>query len=140
MAMILERRKALLALSIMLAATAMAGCRTGREPKPSVDGTTTRIAYTLSEIDQPPRVVERAAPAYPSEAKRPWVQGVVTLKFIVTRKGIVLHPEVVKADPPGVFDASALEAIAKWRFKPAIKDGREVDVIIIAPLRFELVK
>lgn len=99
-----------------------------------------RTAFTLSEVDQPPRIIRRIDPLYPFAAKRKNIQGKVTLRFIVTKEGRVIEPSVVKAEPPGIFDNSALKAILRWRFKPAIKDGKAVDVIIIAPLKFELIK
>jgi TonB family protein len=97
-------------------------------------------AYALSEVDQPPRIIRKIDPLYPFAAKRKNIQGKVTLRFIVTKEGRVVEPSVVKGDPPDVFDNSALKAILRWRFKPAIKDGKAVDVIIIAPLKFELIK
>lgn len=99
-----------------------------------------RTAFTLSEVDQPPRIIRKIDPLYPFAAKRKNIQGSVTLKFIVTKDGKVVDPSVVKGEPPEIFDNSALKAIARWRFKPAIKDGKPVDVIIIAPLKFELIK
>jgi len=99
-----------------------------------------RTAFTLSEVDQPPRPIRQIDPLYPFAAKRKGIQGSVTMRFIVTKDGRVIDPTVVKAEPPGVFDNSALKAIVRWRFKPAMKDGQSVDVIIIAPLKFELIK
>lgn len=98
-----------------------------------------QTVYTLSEIDEPPRVMKKIDPIYPYSAKRRRIQGEVTLRFIVTKEGEVVKPAVVKGEPPGVFDESALRAIVKWQFKPAIKDGEAVDVLIIAPFRFDLI-
>lgn len=95
-------------------------------------------AFKLSEVDQPPRIIRKLAPLYPFSAKRKSIQGKVTLRFIVTKQGKVIEPSVVKADPEGIFENSAIKAILRWRFKPAIKDGRAVDVVIIAPVKFEL--
>ena len=99
-----------------------------------------RTAFTLSEVDQPPRVIRKIDPLYPFAAKRKGLEGAVTLKFIVTKEGKVVEASVVKGEPPGIFDSSALKAIIRWRFKPAIKDGKSVDVIIMAPLAFKLLK
>ena len=99
-----------------------------------------RTAFTLSEVDQPPRIIRKIDPLYPFAAKRKNIQGSVTLRFIVTKDGTVIDPSIVESEPPDIFDNSALKAILRWRFKPAIKDGQSVDVIIIAPLKFELLK
>lgn len=98
-----------------------------------------RAASTLSEVDQPPRIIRKVDPVYPFAAKRGNVQGDVTLRFIITRDGKVTDASIVKSSPAGVFDSSALKAIEKWQFEPATKDGKTVDVIIIAPLKFQLV-
>lgn len=95
-------------------------------------------AYPLSRVDRPPRIISRIDPLYPFEAERKRIEGSVTVRFVVTKEGIPILPEVVKGNPPGVFDYSALKAILRWRFKPAIKDGELVDVMIIVPLRFAL--
>jgi len=52
----------------------------------------------------------------------------------------VIDPVVVEGDPPGVFDRSALKAIVRWRFRPALKDGMAVGTVIVTPLKFDLPK
>lgn len=99
-----------------------------------------RTAYKLSEVDVPPRLIRTIDPVYPVAAKTEKIQGKVTLRFIVTTDGRVVEPSVVRDEPSGVFNDSALKPILGWRFRPAIKDGKPVDVIIIAPLKFELVE
>jgi len=99
-----------------------------------------RTAFTLAEVDQPPRVIRKIDPLYPFAAKRKHIEGRVVLRFIVTKEGRVVEPSVIKGEPPGLFDNSALKAIMRWRFRPAVKDGKNVDVIVLAPLKFTLVK
>lgn len=108
--------------------------------KPASKPKELRTAYTLSEVDEPPKIIKRVNPSYPYDAKRDRIKGKVVLRFIVTREGKVAEASVVKGEPPGVFNSSAVKAVTKWEFKPAIKDGKFVDVIIIAPLKFELIK
>ena len=116
------------------------GLQISAAPRQSLSSSMLRTAFTLSEVDQPPRIIRKIDPLYPFAAKRKNIQGSVTLRFIVTKEGKVIEPSVVKGDPPDIFDNSALKAILRWRFKPAVKDGQSVDVIIIAPLKFELIK
>ncbi|WP_328987627.1 energy transducer TonB [Thiorhodovibrio winogradskyi] len=61
-------------------------------------------------------------PRYPANAKRRRIEGSVTVKFTVTRAGRVRNPQVVAAQPPGVFERAALAAIERWRFKPQPAD------------------
>lgn len=116
------------------------GIQISAAPRQDFRAVLARTAFTLAEVDQPPRVIRKIDPLYPFAAKRKNIEGKVVLRFIVTKDGRVLEPSIVRAEPPGVFDNSALKAILRWRFRPAVKDGRDVDVIVIAPLRFELIK
>jgi protein TonB len=52
--------------------------------------------------------------------------------------GIAKEAEVVKADPAGFFEEAALTAIARYKFRPAIKDGEAVDCIVRLPITFDL--
>ena len=97
-----------------------------------------RDVFELSEVDRPPSAVRKIDPLYPFAAKRNRIQGAVILQLIVTDAGRVLAPIALRGEPPGVFDNSALKAIARWRFKPAVKDGRTVDVITRLPVHFEM--
>ncbi len=112
----------------------MTPCASADSPNPEL----LSELFSLTDVDKPPRVTKKVDPVYPFEAKVKNVEGVVTLRFIVTRKGEVRTPSVIKSLPEGVFDNNALRAIRRWRFDPATKDGKAVDVLIIAPLKFEL--
>lgn len=89
-------------------------------------------------VDHLPRIIEKVKPAYPEHARRRHKTGVVTLKFLVDAEGRVHHPSVIEANPPGYFEESALTAIARWRFAPALRQGRPVPTWLILPVRFSL--
>jgi len=65
-------------------------------------------------------------PAYPPVAFRNGVEGWVELDFTVTEQGTVRDIEVVDAEPGGVFDAAAVAAVAAWRYRPRVVNGRPV--------------
>jgi len=96
----------------------------------------TPAAVELSEVDEPPRIVKRVDPHFPPTrfGKK---KGKIVLRFIVTKEGEVTEASVIESGLKGSFDKYALEAVKKWQFKPAIKDGKPVDVVIIAPLKFD---
>ena len=94
-------------------------------------------AFALSEVDAPPRITFMAPRFYPTSAKGDRIQGEVTVKFIVTKDGKVVEPMVVEAEPEGIFDSYALNAVKRWRYKPAIKNGEKVDVILVEPIEFK---
>jgi len=93
-------------------------------------GVTPTRAATESAV--PVRMV---APVYPYELKRDGVTGVVTLVFEVDDKGNVQDPKVQKSTNPK-FDQPALDAIVKWKFKPARKDGVPIQTKLAIPLQF----
>ncbi|MBN1625666.1 MAG: TonB family protein [Deltaproteobacteria bacterium] len=103
-----------------------------------VDSSLYRTAFELSQVDKPPTVLRSVPPQYPFLAKRNNIEGRVVLRFIVDSDGNVVEPEISESEPEGVFDEAAIEAILKYKFKPAEKDGKAVDCIVNAPMAFQL--
>ncbi len=66
------------------------------------------------------------APNYPPIAERDGIEGWVQVEFTVGVDGGVHDVHVVQSQPHGVFDAAAVNAIAKWQFKPAYSGGHAV--------------
>lgn len=95
-------------------------------------------AFSLNEVDQPPRVLRALPPRYPFEAKQKGISGKVVLRFVVDANGNAQEPQVVSSDPKGVFDEAALEAVVKYKFRPAMKGGKAVDCIVKLPIAFSL--
>jgi protein TonB len=77
-------------------------------------------------------------PVYPVEALRARVGGWVELEFTVTPTGGVRDIQVVGAEPARVFDAAATQALAQWRFKPRVVNGRAVSQRTSVTLRFDV--
>lgn len=69
-----------------------------------------------SELDTPPRPIDSIEPEYPAEAGLE--EGSVVLRLSISDTGIVDEVVVVSAQPPGLFDASAVAAFGKARFSP----------------------
>ena len=59
----------------------------------------------------------RVEPLYPQSAIENQQEGSVILKFDITAKGKTDNIEIVQSFPEGVFDASAIEALAQWEYK-----------------------
>ena len=70
----------------------------------------------------------KVAPIYPSFALERNLQGHVLLEFAVTATGAVRDPVVVEAEPPGVFDHAAINAVSRFRYKPKVVEGEVVEV------------
>ena len=72
--------------------------------------------------------IVKVAPTYPDEAVREGIEGHVLLEFVVTESGAVRDPVVLEAEPPGVFDQAALDAVGKFKYKPKVVDGELVEI------------
>ena len=75
---------------------------------------------------------------FSDEARRAKYQGVCLISLIVDAQGNPENPRVIRALGMGL-DEKALEAVRKYRFKPAMKDGRiPVPVMITVEVNFRL--
>ncbi len=68
---------------------------------------------------------------YPAAARTAGIEGRVVVRYDVTVEGTVANAVVVEADPPGVFDAAALDAVRSWRFRPRVDEGE----VVVGPAR-----
>ena len=75
---------------------------------------------------------------FSDEARRAKYQGVCLVSLIVDAQGNPQNPRVTRALGMGL-DEKALEAVRKYKFKPAMKDGRiPVPVMITIEVNFRL--
>jgi protein TonB len=93
--------------------------------------------FDLASLDQSPVPRVRIAPQFPFEMKRAGINGDVLVEFIVDTEGNVQNAYVVKSSQRE-FEQAALQAIAKWKFKPGRKGGRPVNVRMQQPFGFTL--
>ena len=75
---------------------------------------------------RPLQFVSGPDPVYPPDARSAGIEGQVTVRYDVGIEGTVVNLRVVEAEPDGVFDQAALKAVAQWRFRPPVVDGRNV--------------
>ena len=75
---------------------------------------------------------------YPAEAMATNIQGRVVVRFVVTEKGKIASPEVVKSVSPEL-DAEAIRVIQTLSdFNPGTIDGKPVSVYYTLPIMFKL--
>ncbi len=87
--------------------------------------------------DTTPVPVKTPPPVYPLSLKREGVSGVVAVSVVIDETGSVASASVAKSTHPD-FDAPAIEAVKKWKFKPAQKDGEPAKCIVLIPIKFNL--
>jgi TonB family protein len=86
-----------------------------------------------------PTVLREVKPAYTADAMRAKVQGSVWLECIVMPDGTVGETKVTRSlDPIFGLDQEAIKAAKQWRFRPGMRQGEPVPVIITIELSFTL--
>ena len=86
-----------------------------------------KIRFDMGEVDKKPSGISTIQPAYPLRARRRGIEGRVTIKFLVDREGNVHDLAIIDARPANIFEKTIRNTVPKWRFKPAIKDGKKVE-------------
>ena len=76
-------------------------------------------------------------PNYPFNLRRIGISGIVTVSCLIDEKGGVQDIRVVKTSNEQ-FSQPALDAVLKWKFKPANKGGVPVPLRINIPIQFNI--
>jgi len=97
-----------------------------------------RPAASLGPPNRSPLVAVRVPPAYPYFARLRGLEGWVRVRILVDEQGQVKQAEVVRAEPPGVFEDAVLSAVRRWRFRPGLEQGRCVSAWMETTVRFKL--
>jgi TonB family protein len=84
-----------------------------------------------------PALLTKVEPEYSEEARKAKHQGTVVLYVEVDAAGRPHNIKVVRSLGLGL-DEKAMEAVAKWKFKPGLKDGRPVTVAATVEVTFRL--
>jgi TonB family protein len=84
-----------------------------------------------------PQALSTPDPEYTEEARNAKTQGTCILWLIVDDQGRPRDIRVVRGLGFGL-DTKAIEAVKQWRFQPALKDGRPVNVQISVEVGFRL--
>jgi TonB family protein len=79
-------------------------------------------------------------PAFPITARQQGLSGWVDIQFLVKSDGFVTDVIVMGAQPAGVFEQAAVDAIKKWRYKPMQRDGHAVEQRARLRMKFALDK
>lgn len=94
--------------------------------------------FDIRDLDQAPTPRGmRDAPVYPHEMNRQGISGEVTLEFLVDTQGNVRDIIVLKSTHRE-FEAPAVAAVQKWKFRPGRKGGKAVVTRMRIPIAFNL--
>ena len=70
--------------------------------------------------------LQRIPPQYPRDAARSGITGWVQLEVLVNADGSVRSARVLESKPKGLFEAAAVQAVLRWKFKPKVVNGQPV--------------
>jgi periplasmic protein TonB len=93
--------------------------------------------FDISKLDQQPVPRLQVRPQYPFEMRRAGIAGEVVVDFIVDTNGDVQNAYAVRSSQRE-FEAAAVQAVSKWKFKPGRKGGRNVNTHMQVPIVFTL--
>lgn len=77
-------------------------------------------------------------PEYPGAMIRQQVEGDVTVRIHITAQGRVDAVELVKASNDAFWKVTRAQALSRWRFRPATRDGEPVDTTRVMTVHFRL--
>ena len=105
---------------------------------PAADPSTPATAtVTMAPGDQPlPLAGQTPPPQYPPAALRSGVSGTVMVRVAVDASGMPTEVTLEKKSGSRDLDRAALEAVKKWRFQPAQRDGQPVAASLVIPIDF----
>jgi protein TonB len=106
-------------------------------PRPPGWGKGYSNLFNLDQLDQIPVARLQPPPNYPYEMKRSGITGTVVVGFICDSDGNVRDAYVVSSTHRE-FDAAAVQAVSKWKFKAGRRGGRAVNTRMSVPLEFTL--
>ncbi|HEY9253585.1 MAG TPA: energy transducer TonB [Stenotrophomonas sp.] len=90
------------------------------------------VGASLQYLNAPP-------PPYPRAALMDRRQGTVLLQVRVDANGLPVAVEIARSSGFRVLDQAAREQVLRrWRFRPALQDGRAVEAIGLVPVAFSL--
>jgi len=83
-----------------------------------------------------PELIASEKAVYPDSARTSRLDGQVIVEVIVDHEGMATNPRILSASDP-VFVPAALEAAKTYRYKPALKGGSPVSVVMNLIMLFQ---
>ncbi|XZG69839.1 TonB family protein [Chitinibacteraceae bacterium HSL-7] len=87
--------------------------------------------FNAAYLNNPP-------PAFPRRSRLAGESGTVMLNVLVGTDGRAKSVDIAKSSGYGALDQAALDAVRRWRFKPAMKGDAPVEASVRVPVSFEL--
>jgi protein TonB len=85
-----------------------------------------------------PGYLSNPKPPYPPESRAAGEQGVTYLRVSLDATGRPTSVNVIRGSGYSRLDGAAREAVRRWRFKPAMRDGEPMASSVDVPIRWSL--
>jgi protein TonB len=91
-------------------------------------------------VTNPERIPESyIKPVYPELARKARIETKLILQAVIHKDGSVGEIDVLQCKRPGLgFEEEAISAVSQWRYKPALQNGRPVEVYFTIRVDFTL--
>ena len=109
-----------------------------KDPAPGtpIDKSSGKLPTEVVEDIAPARLIHMVRPIYPPAAVDAQIQGNVVLQVTGRENGEVRHVRFVSG--PSILAPAAIDAVQKWRFRPADRDGQPVEWEMPVTVTFRL--
>ena len=115
------------------------GPGTGSGLGPGSGGGTGGGVYRLGSGVTSPEALVKGKPMYTPEAMRARIQGSVMVECVVQPSGVCTDIQIVHSlDPTFGLDDEAVKSVRAWRFKPGMRLGQPVSVLVTIEVAFTL--
>ena len=94
--------------------------------------------FTIGDDMTPPACLRCPDPEYPEAVRRKRIQGLAISRALITENGRVAGIQLTKSSGNKPLDLSAIAAISRWKFTPAIQAGQPVRVVMVVETKFYL--
>ncbi len=91
--------------------------------------------YRAGDLDVRPQIMDRIMPVYPEAGVS--LDGKVLVKLFINASGTVDEVAVVRAEPPGIFNESAIAAFSAARFTPGMKGHKAVKSMVMLEVNYD---
>ena len=89
-----------------------------------------------AQVDSPPTFVSRPFPVYPPELLARRIEAKLVLRLRIAADGTVAAAAIHRSSGYDAMDQAALAGVREWKFKPAVRDGKNVETVVLTPFSF----
>jgi protein TonB len=91
----------------------------------------------IGDVDRPPELAQEVRPHYPEALRGVGLSGAVELEYVIGTSGRADTASVtIRSSSHPLFAQSAIAALGSARFRPALRQGRPVAVLVRQRIRF----